>query len=348
MLKIFRQKNVTKMVLWGLLILILPAFVLWGTGSLGGPRNKGPKFVGEIRGKKVSFDEFAQRITDMRCQLFLNYYDRPQILKKVFDDRAFMGRLAWDRIIMLREADGKKIRVSDKEVVDSITSLPIFLKDGRFDERFYQYILRNNLALAPRGFEEMMRENIRLKKSNDIITKDVKITDEEVAEYYRRDYEKFKISYILIPYADFKDLPAREALQHAEDERKKIKDLMASEKMTFENAGAKLGLKTAQTPFFWKTDRLEEIGSVDPLIDICFKLKDGEISAPIETEKGVLIFRISEIKKIDEEVFNKEKGEYSKGALPKKKEAYLSDWLRKLESQATLNVDLNDYEKYYR
>ena len=35
MLKVFRNKNVAKAVLWALLILILPAFVLWGTGSMG-------------------------------------------------------------------------------------------------------------------------------------------------------------------------------------------------------------------------------------------------------------------------------------------------------------------------
>lgn len=241
MLKLFRHKNVAKIVLWGLLILILPAFVLWGTGSLSGSKGKGPKYVGKIHGRKVSFDEFAQSMVNARCQLILNYYNQPKILDGLLANESFMGRLGWDRLIMVREAGKAGIRISDKEVINYIKSLPVFLRDGKFDERFYQYILRNNLGMAPRGFEELVRENLEMRKLNDNLTKDIKVTELEVADAYR-----------------------------------------------------------------------------------------------------------SEIQKPDEEKFKKEKEEYSKRALKKKREAHLSEWLGGLESQAQLNIDLGDYEKYYR
>ena len=40
MLKIFRKKIVSKVILWGLLILILPAFVMWGSASMSRSKDK--------------------------------------------------------------------------------------------------------------------------------------------------------------------------------------------------------------------------------------------------------------------------------------------------------------------
>lgn len=397
MLKLFRQKNITKMVLWGLLILILPAFVLWGTGSLSGTKNKGPKFVGLVRGKKVTFENFANSIVSMRTQLLLNYYNQPKILENLLNNKEFLGRIAWDRIIIMGEIKQSGIRVSDKEVIDYVRTLPIFLRDGTFDERFYQYILRNNLAMTPRNFEEMIRENLQMKQLNDIMSKDIKVTDEEVAESYRKDNQKIKVLYLFIPYSDFtskvtltdkeikdyydahkdeititpKDdnaLQARPAtfeeakgaietklreeravplaVKYAGEEQKNILETMRSD--TFENAAKKFGHRLKETPLFAKGESLEEIGEASLIIEAAGAMKTGSLSGLLPLKKGAIIFKVVDIQKVDEEKFKKEKEDYLKKALEQKKEAHLSNWLRGLESQATLNIDLNDYDKYYR
>ncbi len=246
MLKFFRNKNVAKMVLWGLLILILPAFVLWGTGSIGRSKDKGPTYVGLINGKKVSFDDYAQSISSVRCQIILSFFSRQDMLESLLRNKALMGRAAWDRLILLGEVKKNKIKVSDAEVVSFIRSHPIFLRNGQFDGRLYGYILSYNFNLDPRGFEETVRENLAIKKLNDSMIKDVKVTDEEVSDSYRKE------------------------------------------------------------------------------------------NAPDQTQK------------IDEEKFKKEKDEYSKKVLDKKKEALLDNWLKKLESGTTPKIDLSDYEKYYK
>lgn len=205
MLKLLRHKNVTKFVLWGILILIMPAFVIWGTGNLSGSKEKGPKFVGTINKKNVSFDEFANAINAMRTQLILNYSTRPDALKSVLNNREFLGRLAWDRIIMLREAKAKGIKIPNKDLINSIRSHPIFLRNGKFDEGIYNYFLRYNLGIEPRVFEEMMRDNLTIQKMNDAQTKDMKVTDEEVREAYGKENGKFKISYTLVPATGFTD-----------------------------------------------------------------------------------------------------------------------------------------------
>lgn len=173
MLKFLRHKNVSKIVLWGILILILPAFVIWGTGSLSGSKEKGPKCVGTVSGKKVSFEEFAGAITGTKCQVILNYFDKPETLDALLKNRGFVAKLAWDRIIMLREAGKYKLRASDNEVSDYIRSHPIFMRNGSFDPEFYQYVLNRNIGIEARSFEEIVRENIILKKLRMILTKDI-------------------------------------------------------------------------------------------------------------------------------------------------------------------------------
>ena len=205
MLKLLRHKNVSKIVLWGILILIMPAFVIWGTGNLSGSKEKGPKFVGTINKKKVTFDEFANALNAMRSQLILNYSANPEALNSVLKNREFLGRLAWDRIIMLREAKSRGIKIQNKDLVKAIRSHPIFLRGGRFDEKIYNYFLRYNLGIEPRVFEEMMRDNLAIQKMNDDQTKDIKASDDEVRESYGKENGKFKITYTLVPATGFTD-----------------------------------------------------------------------------------------------------------------------------------------------
>ena len=204
MLKVFRNKNVAKIVLWALLILILPAFVLWGTGNLGrGADKKGPAYVGTIENKKVSFDDFAKSVSSIRCQIVLNYFNNSKALDSLLKNKAFVGKLAWDRLIMLKKAGMARIRVPDSDVIKFITSHPLFLRNGRFDDRVYEYFLKNSLSLYPRNFEELIRETLMIQKLTDSLTKDIKVTDEEVLKDYEMDNSKFKISYILTPTSEF-------------------------------------------------------------------------------------------------------------------------------------------------
>ena len=205
MLKIMRQKNVTKFVLWGILILILPAFVLWGTGSGGRPKDKGPTYAGMIDNKKVSFEDFAGSVSAIKCQIILNYFNQPKVLQTFLSSRPFLGKMAWDRLLMIKEAKKYGIKASDADIVKHIRSHPIFLRNGVFDPKVYEYVLRYNMGLEPRTFEEMMRQNLQIQQLNAMLTKDVKISDEEIVQSYRKDNEKFKLIFTIFSADNFMD-----------------------------------------------------------------------------------------------------------------------------------------------
>ena len=337
MLKFLRKKNIAKIIFWGLVILILPAFVLWGVGSVGRSKLKGPSYVGLIDNRKISFDELAKNMVSIRCQVILNYGAQPKVLDIFLKNKGFLAKLAWDRLLMLNEAGRHKIEAKDKDVVALIKSHPLFSRNGKFDDKIYQYILRYNIGIDPRAFEEIMRENLNIQRMNDIVTKDIKSTDEEVLNEYKKENEKFKLSYVLIA-----------PLEESKGLREKIMGLTEKDGLTFENAASKLNLKILETPIFSRTDYLEGIGEAADIVDEAVRLKKDEVSKVVETRKGGLIFKVSEVQEFDKEKFEKEKDEFAKKILERKKPEFLETWLRRLENKAKLNIDLGDYEKYYR
>lgn len=392
MLKILRHKNVSKLVLWAILILILPAFVLWGVGNLSRSKDGGPKFVGTINNKKVSFDDLAASMHSIRTQIILSYFNQPQISEVFLKNNMLLAKLAWDRLVMLREARKYRFKISDRDVINYIKSHPMFSRNGQFDERMYQYILRYNIGLAPRDFEEMMREHVMIQRMNDSLTKDIKVSDEDILNEYKKDTEKFKISYAIADLDTFKpkvsvdDTAVRDyyeknkamfatptgkpavfeeiketikshlveqeaimlSLKYAEDIYKKVNETSGTTNKSFEDIVSEFGLKTAQSPFFGKTDYIEGVGEATRIADAAVKLKPGEISAPIETRKGFMVFKMLEVEKFDEEKFKKDKELYTTKALERKKNAFLEKWLTGLILKAKLNINFEDIDKYYQ
>lgn len=204
MLTMLRKKHIAKKVLWFLAIIIIPAFVLWGAGSLS--KKKLPfKYIGTVDGKKVSVDAFIKSLRDVQTGLFLNYFSQPQALNKIQTDRKLLNRLAWENIVINRIAKKDKIIVSDREVINFITGHPLFSRGGEFDEKLYRYILKNSLGLVPRTFEESVRNFLINTKCKSQIVRNVTVSNDELLGYYRNEFEKAKVDYVVIDKKDFKE-----------------------------------------------------------------------------------------------------------------------------------------------
>ena len=188
-LKILRKKKVMKRIIWGLAILIIPAFVLWGAGSSG--KKKGPKHAGRIFNRKVSFDEYSNMWIVTRDNLARSF--GTNIPAELID------QMTWNRLIIVEASKKEHIAVNDTEVVESIARFPAFQRDGLFDKKLYKSMLGD----SARGFEERIRDDMRISKLREKVTKGASVTEEEVKEEYKKKYEKIKASYVSIPFSDF-------------------------------------------------------------------------------------------------------------------------------------------------
>ncbi|MBU1933461.1 MAG: peptidyl-prolyl cis-trans isomerase [Candidatus Omnitrophica bacterium] len=200
LLKFLRKRKNMKRIIWGLAILIIPAFVIWGAGSSGNKNKQGPDYAGKIFGKKISFEDYADmwRVTRDYALRTFGANVPPELI----------DQLAWNRLILLEEIKREKIAIKDSEVVEKIMSFPVFQRDGLFDKQIYKSMVGD----AARGFEERIRDDIRISKLRERVTSGVTITDEEVREEYDKKFEKIKASYVSMLFKEFeKEVDCKEA-----------------------------------------------------------------------------------------------------------------------------------------
>ncbi|MEE8317602.1 MAG: SurA N-terminal domain-containing protein [Candidatus Omnitrophota bacterium] len=192
LLKFLRKRKNMKRIVWALAILIIPAFILWGAGTAGKKKRKGPGYAGKIFDRKVPLDEYLDMWRVSKDYLTRSFGANIPV--------EFIDQMTWNRILLLEASERENIDVKDSEIVERISSLPLFQRDGVFDNKLYKSMVRD----AARGFEERLRDDMRISKLREKITAGVYIAEEEVKEEYKKAFEKIKASYISIPFSDFK------------------------------------------------------------------------------------------------------------------------------------------------
>lgn len=214
LLKFLRKKKNMKRIMWGLAILIIPAFVIWGAGSASNKKEKGPNYAGRIFNRKVSFSEYSDMWMVARDYLTRSFGQNVP--------SGAIDQMAWNRLILLDAVKKEHIAVNDREVIEYIASFPIFQRDGAFDKKLYKSMLGD----AARGFEERVRDDIRIAKLREKVIQNISVTDEELKEGYKKKSEKIKASYVSIPFSDFEKYVAyneKDLVVHYEDNKESFR-----------------------------------------------------------------------------------------------------------------------------
>ena len=254
-MSILRSKKITKRILLVLLVLIIPAFVLWGAGSL----TSKSKSVGQIGRSNISDRDLAESRQGIQAQLLFSYYGDFGTLNKLLQNRAFLNSMAWERLILLNSAKKAKIKVTDAMIMQFISQHPLFVRAGIFDPQAYSYILRNTLGVDPHRFEELTRENMQTYLFRQEITKDITVSDTEVLEAYNKDHDKITFSYLLVPKTLFLEKTAiseKDAEKFYENNKTSFLDpaktVIEYMKLSYNDASEKKDIKKKIDTFYSK------------------------------------------------------------------------------------------------
>jgi len=376
MLRQLRNKKTAKKVWIFLAIVVIPPFVLWGSGSL--MRNKQEEaYAGKLFGKNISLLEFKDAADATRNQMVMQFGDKYEEMQKYLN----LESQAWDRLILLLEAKKRKIKTSDNEVVQLLQSYPFFQKKGRFDNIIYAQTLQYVFRTQARIFEEQTRQNLILSKLYSQVTDGISVTDAEVKEEYRKANEEVSIHYIASLSADFeKDITASEqeitdyfaknslkfkqplsfnidyvSLALEGNDKQAIEDKIngvlrrLNKKEPFNEVAKDAGLELKSTGLFNQTDAIPGIGWSPEILNQISKATAGEFLNPILLDKTYYIIKLKEKKEPYipglETVKDKAKDAFIKEKAMELAKEKIENCLKKLKESYLTDPKSADFEK---
>lgn len=133
--------------------------------------------VAKVDRASVSVEEYQRayrNASNFYREIFQDKFDEKDLRKRVIDELV-------DRKLWLQEARRMKLVVSDEELKRSITELPGFQKEGKFDPELYRRILSLE-HYTPEGFERQHREELLVEKVKALVKESVALTPSEEEE----------------------------------------------------------------------------------------------------------------------------------------------------------------------
>ncbi|GIN58687.1 foldase protein PrsA [Lederbergia ruris] len=187
--------------------------------------------------------------------------------------------------LVIEKVLDKEYKVSDKEVDKELNKM----KD-QLGPQFEMQLLQAGFKDED-DFKEVLHLNLLQQKA---ATKDIKVTDDEVKEYYDQKEPDIDVRHIIV-----EDEKTAKEVKKKLDNGEEFADLAKeySQDATAETGGD-----------------LGTISRDDPQMDEDFKaaafdLKEGEVSGPVQTQFGWHIIEVT--KKPEKEAFDKVKDEYA-------------------------------------
>ena len=206
MLELMR-KNASSWVIKFLLGIIVLVFVFLGIGSQG---SKYDGVAAIVNGDTISVEEYRgayQRIVEQFRQQFGSSLNDELIKMFRVEEQAIQNLI--DQRLMLQESEALKIGVSDQELVEFIRNIGVFQKDGAFDIDRYETVLRQN-RMTEAMFEQEQRRLLVVDKLRTLVAGGIKVADLEASEWFRWNDASVNVDYVLFTPETHKDVAVTE------------------------------------------------------------------------------------------------------------------------------------------
>jgi peptidyl-prolyl cis-trans isomerase D len=189
---------------------IVVVFVFWGVGSWTSQRLSR---IAKVNGDWITVDQYRTTYNNLLEQVRRTFGNNltDELLKTLQLRKRALDQLV-DNVLMLQAAEKLNLRVTDEELAQSIRSYEAFQTSGVFDVRRYRKLLEQ-LNLTPESFEDIQRDSLLAEKLRFLITDTVKVSDDELREWYRWTHSTVSLDYVVVDPKRYSELdPTDEAL----------------------------------------------------------------------------------------------------------------------------------------
>ena len=188
MIRILGKKKVAKRIFWGLAIVIIPSFVIWGVGTQ--MQSSREIFAAKVNRQAISRDDYYNHLQEILEQYRQfskqepaeNSTEMEKIKKAALED---LIRQA----VISQEIKRRRIKVTDQELLSVVRGDPSFRDEkGNFDERRFQETVAGMPDEEWIKIEDNLRKNLSLRKLQNLVGSEgqVKVTDQDLIDYRKK------------------------------------------------------------------------------------------------------------------------------------------------------------------
>lgn len=287
--------------------LFLLSLVLLPTSGLGFT----DRIVAVVNKEVITWFDLQSKIQDEHSRLKAKYHGEELERRYTQKQHEVLNALIIERL-QLQEAKTKGISVTQEEIDAAIRRTP----------------------LPPTQTEEEFGQQLLLKKLFDIeVRRIVVVEEEELRRYYEANANKFRTP----PQYRLKQIFLR-----AQDE---ISRLTAKSKaqVIYSDWNSEItieDLAARHTQGVSELGWVEEKDLVAPLAQVLKELTPGTLSRPIDTQAGVHLLMIEEVKESQPYPYKQVERRIHAQLLKQRSEEAYNEWVNKLEQQAFIDIKL--------
>ena len=196
----FMRKQAKSWMMKVILGLIIVVFIFYFGTTRGG---KEMQAVAKVGDRTITYADYNRKYYDL-----LEGYRRylggslPEEFLKGMNLKQQALDLLINEAVVLNRASDLGISASDDEIRGSIMFYPAFQRNGVFDQRVYNQVLRQ-LKMTPEDFEKSQKSNIVVSKIESLIKEGAQTSDQELYDMYAMQSDQIDLEFMRISPKDF-------------------------------------------------------------------------------------------------------------------------------------------------
>lgn len=294
-----------------------------------------PKVLAVVNGSEIKRAQFAKMLNNVK----MNIEMRGQILTE--DRLKNLAPRVLDNMIntelLQMEAKAKNVKADDEKVRERVEKIK---KQYGSEEAFKEFISKRNLKVEDMENDVRTGLTINLMLEKHVFNA-IKISDKEAGDFYKQNKDRYEIPqqvkarHILIKLPkDAKKDVVKEAEKRMDEIAQKYKDGEKFEDLAKQYSEGPSAVKGGDLGFFRRG------AMVKPFEKAAFSLKPGEVSDTVQTQFGLHLIKVEEIKEPSVTAFEEVKSQIIQNIENKKKGELFNKYISELKEKANIKINL--------
>ncbi len=181
---------------------IVVVFIFWGAGTFRQNEITKVATVNDEAIPMADFQEAYRQLYEMAKSQYRDYLN-DELLQMLDLKRQAMDRLI-NEYLIIQQTKAMGLDVSKEELQATIAATPGFQVDGVFDVKRYQTML-SRYHYSPSDYELLVRRDLLSKKCIRLITSQAKVSEKEVRDFFNLYNDKADLEFVLFEGDKFRD-----------------------------------------------------------------------------------------------------------------------------------------------